>query len=169
MHNQPIDSCHWVNRELLKANDYNPNKVPRIEFELLATSIKEDGWTQPIVVTPEYEIIDGFHRWTVSGLDEIGPMTDYQVPVVIRQGATLEDRKISTIRHNRARGAHYVEQMARLIHEMREVLPDEEIARRLGMEQEEIERLSQFGNMAERGSKDELSKGWIPNSGHDYV
>ena len=60
----PLSSLQWVDREQLKPNDYNPNKVNRENLKLLVQSIMTNGWTLPIVVRPDYTIIDGFHRWT---------------------------------------------------------------------------------------------------------
>lgn len=50
------------------ANEYNPNKVAPPEMKLLYDSIKEDGYTMPIVCyynadDDMYEIVDGFHRY----------------------------------------------------------------------------------------------------------
>ena len=59
----PLSSLQWVDREQLKPNDYNPNKVNRENLKLLVQSIMTNGWTLPIVVRPDYTIIDGFHRW----------------------------------------------------------------------------------------------------------
>src|SRR5258708_4407167 len=78
---QPIGHVHWVKRSLLRANDYNPNHVAPPELALLKVSIMEDGWTQPIVIRKDYEIVDGFHRWTVSGDPEVSALTDGMVPV----------------------------------------------------------------------------------------
>ena len=64
----PLGSLQWVDRDKLKPNDYNPNKVSRDNLDLLTQSILTNGWTLPIVVRPDYTIIDGFHRWTVSGI-----------------------------------------------------------------------------------------------------
>lgn len=61
----PLSSLQWVDRDQLKPNDYNPNKVNRENLKLLVQSILTNGWTLPIVVRPDYTIIDGFHRWTV--------------------------------------------------------------------------------------------------------
>ena len=66
--------------------------------------------------------------------------------------------------YNRARGSHYVKQMAVIVNELKNELnlSDEEIKRRFGMDDEEIDRLYYFGNMLERGSKEEFNKGWVP-------
>ena len=60
--NQPVNQVKWVKRDKLTANDYNPNKVAPVELELLKTSIKLCGWTQPIVIRENNTIVDGFHR-----------------------------------------------------------------------------------------------------------
>src|SRR5438045_1612914 len=98
---QPITSIEWVPRESLHANLYNPNKVAPIELHLLKVSILEDGWTQPIVARPDGEIVDGFHRWTISAESEISAMTNGLVPVVRLLPANREHQIMSTIRHNR--------------------------------------------------------------------
>ena len=63
----PLSTLQWVDRGLLHANDWNPNKVSKENLKLLTQSILTNGWTLPIVVRPDYTIIDGFHRWTVAG------------------------------------------------------------------------------------------------------
>ena len=62
----PLSTLQWVDRKKLKANDWNPNKVNQDNLKLLTQSILTNGWTLPIVVRPDYTIIDGFQRWTVA-------------------------------------------------------------------------------------------------------
>lgn len=49
----PSRTMHWVDRNKIKPNDYNPNKVSRQNLELLTQSIFTNGWTLPIVVRPD--------------------------------------------------------------------------------------------------------------------
>ena len=49
MRNEPVDCVLWVKVENIEANDYNPNTIAPPEMKLLAHSISEDGYTQPIV------------------------------------------------------------------------------------------------------------------------
>ena len=79
----PLSSLQWVDRTQLHANDYNPNKVSEDNLQLLVQSILTNGWTLPIVVRPDYTIIDGFHRWTVSGREPLLSKLGGKVPVVI--------------------------------------------------------------------------------------
>ena len=99
---QPVNAVKWVDRNSLNANDYNPNFVAPPELELLKTSIIEDGWTQPIVILSDNTIVDGFHRWTISGDPEVGNLTDGKVPVVVVD-FDKDHRMMSTIRHNRSK------------------------------------------------------------------
>lgn len=112
---QPISSVQWVDRESLKPNLYNPNKVAPVEIELLITSILEDGWTQPIVINSKNEIIDGFHRWTVSNDKRLRDIFNGEVPVVVANMQDRSHQQMSTIRHNRARGTHGVLPMADIV------------------------------------------------------
>lgn len=142
----PLSSLQWVDREQLKANDYNPNKVSEENLKLLIQSILTNGWTLPIVVRPDYTIIDGFHRWTVSGREPLRTILGGKVPVVIvdHQGDESAD-VYGTITHNRARGTHLLEPMKAIVKKlMDEGKSVEEIGKQLGMKPEEIFRLSGF-------------------------
>lgn len=141
----PLASLQWVDRTILHANDYNPNKVSEDNLQLLVQSILTNGWTLPIVVRPDYTIIDGFHRWTVSGREPLLSKLGGKVPVVIVNHDSEADDIFGTITHNRARGTHLLEPMKaivkRLLGEGKSV---KEISKQLGMKPEEIFRLSDF-------------------------
>jgi ParB-like chromosome segregation protein Spo0J len=163
--NQPLDRIQWIHRDNLKPNDYNPNKVAPPELKLLKISIIEDGWTQPIVVNSDFTIVDGFHRWTVSGHKEIYAITDGYVPVVILKETEESQKKMATIRHNRARGTHGVLEMSNIVSDMvKSGLSGEEIMQRLMMEKEEVVRLLfRAGIPKSDVFKDmEFSKAWQP-------
>lgn len=142
----PLSTLQWVDRNILKANDYNPNKVSRDNLKLLTQSILTNGWTLPIVVRPDYTIIDGFHRWTVAGQEPLKSRLGGKVPVVIVDHKGNEEEDVyGTITHNRARGTHLLEPMKAIVKK----LLDEgksvpEIGKQLGMKPEEIFRLSGF-------------------------
>lgn len=142
----PLSSLQWVDRSRLKANDYNPNKVSRDNLKLLTQSILTNGWTLPIVVRPDYTIIDGFHRWTVAGQEPLKSRLGGKVPVVIVDHKGNEDEDVyGTITHNRARGTHLLEPMKAIVKKLLDegkTVP--EIGKQLGMKPEEIFRLSGF-------------------------
>lgn len=67
---QPINNVQWIPIEKIHANNYNPNSVANQEMKLLYTSVKKDGYTQPVVVIYDqpkdrYVIVDGFHRYSI--------------------------------------------------------------------------------------------------------
>ena len=141
----PLSSLQWIDRSKLKPNDYNPNKVSKEILDLLIQSILANGWTLPIVCRPDYTIIDGFHRWMVSGQEPLLSKLGGLVPVVIVQHEDEAADIIGTVTHNRARGTHLLEPMKaivkRLLSEGKTV---EEIGKQLGMRPEEVFRLSDF-------------------------
>ena len=141
----PLDSLQWVERDLLKPNDYNPNKVSKENLKLLTQSIMTNGWTLPIVVRPDYTIIDGFHRWTVAGEEPLKSMLGSKVPVVVVSHDDESEDIYGTVTHNRARGTHLLEPMKNIVKKLLDQGKTvEEIGKQLGMKPEEIFRLSPF-------------------------
>jgi ParB-like chromosome segregation protein Spo0J len=146
----PVSTVRWIHRSKLKPNDYNPNRVARPELELLIISILEDGFTQPLVMLPDYTLVDGFHRWNVSGDKRLHAIYQGYCPVVVVDADSVH-RKMSTIRHNRARGVHTVLPMAEIVRAMLdEGVSAEDICARVGMDREEVARLSNRAGMPER-------------------
>jgi len=141
----PLSSLQWVDRTLLKANNYNPNKVSEDNLQLLVQSILTNGWTLPIVCRPDYTIIDGFHRWTVSGREPLFSTLGGKVPVVIVAHDDENDDVYGTITHNRARGTHLLEPMKAIVKKLLDQGKTvQEIGKQLGMKPEEVFRLSDF-------------------------
>jgi hypothetical protein len=148
-----VSAVEWVDPATLRANAWNPNKQAPPESRLLKLSLMEDGWTAPIVVGTDDEIIDGFYRWTLGLRDQdVRSLTGGLVPIV-RVGITPEHRRLSTVRHNRARGTHHDLGMADIVAELLAMgLNADEIGRRLQMDHEEVDRLADSSQMTKRGS-----------------
>ncbi len=141
----PLSSLHWVDREKLRANDYNPNRVSEENMKLLTQSILANGWTLPIVVRPDYTIIDGFHRWTASGREPLISKLGGKVPVVIVNHESKSEDIYGTVTHNRARGTHLLEPMKAIVKQLLDSGKSvKEIGKQLGMKPEEVFRLSDF-------------------------
>ena len=71
------------------------------------------------------------------------------------------DRMASTIRHNRARGKHKVDSMAEIVIELkRRNWSDKKIGKELGMDQDEVLRLTQIQGLAEMFSDEDFSEAW---------
>lgn len=165
---EPVDCVLWVKNNLVGANDYNPNSVAPPEMKLLAHSIGEDGYTQPIVSWKReddvHEVVDGFHRHRVGKeVSEITERVHGYLPLVVINNTRLDknDRMASTIRHNRARGEHRVESMAEIVVELkRRFWDNQKIAKELGMDADEVLRLQQVTGLASLFQDSEFSQAW---------
>ena len=164
---EPVDFVKWVKNDSVYANDYNPNTVAPPEMELLRHSISHDGYTQPIVSWGQgegFEVIDGFHRHRVGKeCEEIQKRVHGYLPLVQIQESNegKNDRVASTIRHNRARGKHRVEAMSDIVFDLKKRnWSDKKIAKELGMDQDEVLRLSQLTGLMEAFSNTEFTEAW---------
>jgi ParB-like chromosome segregation protein Spo0J len=157
----PVMEVKMVLASKVIANDYNPNKVSPQEMELLARSIEEDGFTQPVVTCYDkksdlYIVVDGFHRFTILK-DWFGCQ---EIPVVVIH-KDIKERMAATVRHNRARGKHTVDLMVDLVTGLLEKgWNDIDIAKQLGMEAEEVLRLKAQTGYASLFKKREYSRSW---------
>lgn len=161
---QPIGAVEWVDPDTLHANSYNPNRVFGPEFELLKRSLLEDGWCAAVVVRDDGEVVDGFHRWTLSRTDpDVRAMTGGLVPVVrLRSNRSRADQQIATVRFNRARGHHGVLKMGEILRQLSaQGLDEAEIAERLKMEREEVARLLNVKGTPDLRGRDSFSRGWV--------
>ena len=141
-YNSPVYNVIKVPIEKIIPNTYNPNAVAPPEMKLLYDSIKEDGYTMPIVCyyvksKDLYVIVDGFHRYRIM-LDypDIRERENGMLPVSVID-KSLDNRMASTIRHNRARGSHNVDLMSNIIKELHELgRSDAWISKHLGMDRD---------------------------------
>jgi ParB-like chromosome segregation protein Spo0J len=158
---QPVSAVEWVDPATLRANSWNPNHQAPPEARLLKLSLIEDGWTAPFVVGDDDEIIDGYHRWVLGMKDnDVRALTDGLVPVV-RLDIGPGHRRLATVRHNRARGTHHVLGMADIVADLLDMgMTAQDIGARLEMDDEEVDRLADRGQMTKRGAAAEFGSGW---------
>lgn len=162
-----MDCVEWLDADKVVPNDYNPNAVAPPEMRLLEHSIRQDGFTQPIVASSDGDIfivVDGFHRSRVGKeCRAVRERTHEYLPVVrIREGKGIKERMAATIRHNRARGVHGVMPMIDLVAELcRQGWEDAEIAKEVGMSADEVLRYKQHSGLPELFKDRGYSKAWI--------
>lgn len=164
----PVYTVQAVPIEKITANDYNPNAVAPPEMQLLYESIKEDGYTMPIVCfydkqEDKYVIVDGFHRYRIMlEHQDIYAREKGMLPVSVID-KEIDQRMASTIRHNRARGSHDVDLMSNIIKELSEIgRSDAWIAKHLGMDRDEILRLKQITGLMTLFKDTQFGKAWQP-------
>lgn len=159
---QPISNVQWIDVNLLTANDYNPNVVLNEEMKLLRFSIIKNGWIQPILITKEHVVIDGFHR---STLGKMYPdiTVDGKVPCVIMDMSEPE-RMLLTIRINRAKGSHMALKMSEIIHTLVHTygLPIKQICEGIGATKKEVDLLLMDNVFQAKGitEETEYSRAW---------
>lgn len=150
----PVWNIKGIPVEQIDANSYNPNHVAPPEMRLLYESIKEDGYTMPVVVYQKpdgrYEIVDGYHRYTVMLTHkDIYEREGGLLPCSIID-KDISNRMASTIRHNRARGSHSVELMMNIVGELKKAgMSDQWIMKEIGMDADELLRYKQLSGIAE--------------------
>lgn len=167
----PVYNVKAVPIEKIVANTYNPNAVAPPEMRLLYDSIKEDGYTMPIVcyydkANDNYVIVDGFHRYRVMlEHKDIRERENGMMPVSVID-KPIDHRMASTIRHNRARGSHNVDLMSNIVKELHELgRSDAWISKHLGMDRDEILRLKQITGLAALFKDVEFGQAWKPSEG----
>ena len=150
----------------IQANSYNPNAVAPPEMKLLYVSIREDGFTMPIVCyyladIDKYEIVDGFHRYLIMmNHRDIYERENGMIPVVVIN-KDISNRIASTIRHNRARGSHDIDLMVNIVSELtKSGMSDAWIMKHIGMDADELLRLKQLSGLAELFKDKEFSTSW---------
>lgn len=151
----PVYNVKAIPIEKIRANFYNPNSVAPPEMALLEISIWEDGYTMPVVCyyLPDedmYEIVDGFHRYTVLKTSQrVFEREGGKLPVVVID-KDESNRMASTIRHNRARGSHSIDLMSNIVSELvASGMSDAWILKHVGMDKDELLRLKQITGLAD--------------------
>lgn len=172
---QPINEIEWIDTDDLEANDYNPNVVIGPEWRLLKLSMLKQGWIQPVLVskvldddgewTGRYRIIDGFHRSTMCKTDkQVRAMTDGKVPCAVLDIDEAE-RKMLTVRINRAKGTHQAVRMGDLVKSLvaDHDIPVEQVCEEIGASKAEVELLM-MEDVFEKKATDKhvYSQAWQP-------
>ncbi|MFW5720779.1 MAG: IbrB-like domain-containing protein [Bacteroidota bacterium] len=170
----PVNNVQWIPIEKVFSNEYNPNKVATPEMKLLIKSIREDGYTQPIVCyfdskNDKYIVVDGFHRYRAcKENDDIKKSTNECLPIVVID-KPISNRMASTIRHNRARGTHQVSSMADIVSQLYlSGWSNKRISEELGMDLDEINRLKQFTGLGMLFKNYQFSKAEKDNVKNDW-
>ncbi len=151
-----------VPRELVIANNYNPNFVAVDRMELLKQSIIDNGFCFPIVTIwdndlEKYVIIDGFHRFTIC---QPNWLDIPEVPIVVLDH-DISKRMAATMQFNKARGVHQVDMDAELIRALLEQGQNEqEISIHLGIDIETIHRYKSLTGIAELFKNSQYSMSW---------
>ena len=151
----------YVPIDAVKPNSYNPNRQDPETMDLLKMSIREDGFTQPIIAHLESkQIVDGEHRWRAAR--DLGME---QIPVVFVD-MTEEQMRVATLRHNRARGSEDVELSTEVLKDLRELGALDWAQDSLMITDEELIDLIDDLPAPDNLAADDFSDAWTPERGH---
>lgn len=152
-------AIEYVGVDDVKPNTYNPNRQSEHDFELLLKSMREDGFTQPIIVqAATMEIVDGEHRWRAAR--ELG-MTEVPVVKVDMDPAQM---KISTLRHNRARGNEDIDLTAALLRDLEKLGALDWAQDSLMLDDVELQRLIDDVSAPDALAGEVYGEAWEPGS-----
>jgi ParB-like chromosome segregation protein Spo0J len=158
----PCLATRLVPRELVVANNYNPNSVSAEKMELLRQSILDNGFCFPIVTIWDderelYVIIDGFHRRILCGPEWLNIA---EIPIVVLEH-DIARRMTATVQFNKARGVHQIDLDADVIRALLgQGMTEDEISVHLGIDLETIHRYKQLTGIAELFKKSDYSTSW---------
>lgn len=165
MEKEPIENIVWLPVKSLDANDYNPNVVFNKELKLLEHSILSTGWVQPILISRDKIIIDGFHRWMLSKSSrKIRERYKDQVPCCVLD-IPRDQAMLLTVRINRAKGSHVAVRMAEMVKQLIDdhQMDPQQIGVGIGATQKEVDLLYQDGVFKAKNLKDyKYSQAWYP-------
>ena len=109
-------------------------------------------------------MVDGYHRNRVGReVPKIRARIRGYLPITVVNSIRTDrsDRIAATIRHNRARGKHRIDAMSDIVVELkRRNWSDEKIGRELGMDPDEVLRLTQITGLAEMFADRSFSQAW---------
>ena len=149
----------------VKPAPWRVNYMLKPDMLLLAQSMNDYGWLQPIVVQKSTShIIDGFHRWVTAQDPAFVKRYGKNLPVVIQDVDTV-DAMIMHVRLNRSRGDIFAKPFSKLIRTL--VVSDkydaDQIADMLNMSADEFDLMLTGGLLKQRKiPQHQYSKAWVP-------
>jgi ParB-like chromosome segregation protein Spo0J len=109
-----------------------------------------------VVLRDQREIIDGEHRWRAAA--DLGYT---EIPVVFLN-KTEAERRVATLRHNRARGSEDIELTASLFRDLQELGALDMAQDSLMMDDAEMNKMLEDIKAPEDLANDEFSQAWEP-------
>jgi len=124
----------------------NPKEHPDEQVQKIASSIKNYGWDQPIVVDGDGEIIKGHGRLDAAKLLDLD-----EVPVIVRTDLSDAEKQAARIADNKTAEAPWDDELLSL--ELEQV-EDEFDAKALGFKEENLDELIGELDVPDFGSVD---------------
>lgn len=157
-------TIEYVSVDDVHPNSYNPNRMSERDLMILEKSIRDHGFTQPILVqSPDAEfepnsIVDGEHRWRKA--QEMG----YTLIPAVRVNMTKVQMQLATFQHNRARGSEDIELSTKLLKDLQQLDALKWAQDSLDLDDDFVNKLLQDTTAAEALAGAEFNEAWVPSS-----
>lgn len=156
----------WVDASTLKLASWRTTYVIKSDLEVLARSLEDYGWLQPIVVQASSNtIIDGAHRWMISGnLSKLRKITNGNVPVIFIDCDDIEAMLMHG-RLNRGRGEVVAQKLSRIIKSVirSRKYGEADIKRMFVMHMDEVDLMVDGTLLIDKNiSEHKYSSAWVP-------
>lgn len=156
----------WVDGSSLKLAPWRTTYIIKTDLEVLARSLDDYGWLQPIVVQKSSNmIIDGSHRWMISGnLSKLQRSTKGTVPVIFVDCDDI-DAMLMHGRLNRGRGNVVAQKLSRIIKSVvrSRKYGEADIKRMFVMHMDEVDLMIDGTLLFDKNiSEHKYSSAWVP-------
>jgi len=161
-----MTDIEWVKGETLQPGPWRSSYLLKPDLEVLARSMAEYGWLQPIIVqTSTMNIIDGNVRWEIAGSSRAVKKTvKSHVPVIFQDVSDL-DAAFMHIRLNRSKGHSAARQVSKVMRDliMAGKLSQDELRKKMAMTSDEIDVMLD-GTLLKHRKIDQhkYSRAWVP-------
>jgi hypothetical protein len=156
----------WVDGSSLKLAPWRTTYIIKTDLEVLARSLDDYGWLQPIVVQKSSNmIIDGSHRWMISSnLSKLQRSTKGTVPVIFVDCDDI-DAMLMHGRLNRGRGNVVAQKLSRIIKSVvrSRKYGEADIKRMFVMHMDEVDLMIDGTLLFDKNiSEHKYSSAWVP-------
>jgi len=155
-----------VNATDLTPGPWRTSYLLKPDLEVLARSLTDYGWLQPILVQEgTNRIIDGNIRWEIAGASKKAQKTlGKQIPVIYHECSDL-DAAFMHVRMNRSKGVSLPKQVSRIVQNVALSRRYDEwnLRKKLAMTEEELAVMLDGTLLKHRNIADhKYSRAWVP-------
>lgn len=156
----------WVDAANLTLAPWRTTYVIKTDLQVLARSMEDYGWLQPLVVQASTGvIIDGNYRWEIaSHLPKLMKATNSQVPAILVDCDDIEAMVIHA-RMNRGRGGVLAKRLSRIVQQVlrSKKYGEADIKRMLAMHNDEMDMMVDGTLLKDKKiSEHKYSNAWVP-------
>lgn len=156
----------WVDINSLHLAEWRTTYILKSDLEVLARSLDDYGWLQPLIVQSGTNIIiDGAHRWLVAtNLPRLNKSTNNSVPIIFVDCDDIE-AMIMHARLNRGRGIVIAKRLSRIIQRVlrSKKYVESDIKRMFVMHADEVDLMVDGTLLKDKNiSEHKYSAAWVP-------